>query len=112
MEISFTSTRMQKLFSTRDKMTRQWGQRIAKRIAQRLMEFKAAQTLGDISYLPPARCHELSGNRAGQLSVDLEHPFRLIFTPDHDPRPRKEDGGLDWTKVTKIIVIEVVDTHQ
>ena len=43
--------------------------------------------------------------------MDLDHPYRLIFKPDHSPLPRNEDGGLDWGRVMKIVVIEVVDTH-
>ena len=43
--------------------------------------------------------------------MDLDHPYRLIFKPDHQPLPRKDDGGLDWDQVTKVLVTEVVDTH-
>ncbi len=61
--------------------------------------------------LPQARCHELLGNRKGELAVDLKHPYRLIFEPANDPIPRKPDGGLDWTQVTAINILEVVDYH-
>jgi proteic killer suppression protein len=71
----------------------------------------AAVTLDDISRVPPARCHELTANRQGQLSVDLKHPYRLLFIPANDPVPRKVDGGLDWARVTEIEIIEIADTH-
>jgi proteic killer suppression protein len=61
--------------------------------------------------IPAARCHELKQDRKGQLAVDLVHPQRLVFLPDHDPVPAKDDGGLDWTKVTQILVIEITDYH-
>jgi proteic killer suppression protein len=54
----------------------------------------------------------LSGDRGGQLSVDLEHPYRLLFIPANDPIPVKQDGGLDWAKVTEIEIVEIVDTHK
>ena len=76
------------------------------------MELRAADTLADISTLPPARCHQLSGDRAGQFAVDVRHPFRLIFEPAHDPVPRKEDGGIDLTRVTAIRILEVTDYHE
>jgi len=38
-------------------------------------------------------------------------PQRLIFEPDHNPVPQKPDGGLDWTQVTRIRVIEITDYH-
>jgi len=77
-----------------------------------LDEFKAANTLQDIANLPGPRCHELTGNRAGHLSVDLDHPYRLLFRPANDPVPRKADGGLDWSQTTAIKILEVEDTHE
>jgi len=84
---------------------------MARKLQQRLMELKAASCLADISKVPPARCHLLSGDRDAQLSVDLEHPYRLLFIPANDPIPVTQDGGLDWTKVTEIEIIEITDTH-
>jgi len=52
------------------------------------------------------------GKRKGQLSVDLEHPYRLVFEPANEPCPRLLDGGLDWSEVTAVRVIGVEDTHE
>jgi proteic killer suppression protein len=43
--------------------------------------------------------------------MDLDHPYRLIFEAANDPIPRKEDGGLDWMKISAIVIIGVEDTH-
>nr|WP_061431981.1 hypothetical protein [Microcystis aeruginosa] len=59
----------------------------------------------------PGRCHELLHNCAGQLSLDLVHPLRLIFEPANIPIPQKADGGIDWKKVTAVVIIGIVDTH-
>jgi len=88
------------------------GKARAKKLRQRLDELRAAETLADFRYLPAARCHELIGNRAGQLSVDLDQPYRLLFKPANDPIPRKNDGGLDWSQVTAITIIGIEDTHE
>ena len=92
-------------------MKKELGLRMAGKLKQRMSELKAAVVLADISHLPPPRCHELIDNRAGQLSVDLRHPYRLIFIPADDPIPILEDGGLDKNAVTSIEIIEIVDTH-
>lgn len=76
-----------------------------------MMELRAAASLADISRFPPARCHELTGNRKGQLSVDLEHPYRLLFVPINDPVPENKNGGLDWSLITEIEIIKITDTH-
>jgi len=44
---------------------------IAKRISQRLQEFEAAENLEVLRFFPAANCHELKGQNAGQLSVDI-----------------------------------------
>ncbi len=84
---------------------------MARKLQQRLMELKAASCLDDISRVPPPRCHQLSGNRIGQLSVDLEHPYRLLFIPANNPIPVTQDGGLECAKVTEIEIVEIADTH-
>jgi len=59
-----------------------------------------------------ARCHPLRGNLKGLYAVDLIHPYRLLFKPDHEPLPLLNDGGLDITKVTQIIITELkIDYH-
>ncbi|MCZ8222792.1 MAG: killer suppression protein [Microcystis sp. LE19-84.1B] len=83
---------------------------MAKKIRQRLDDLKAVIVLEEMRSLP-GRCHELLYNRAGQLSLDLVHPLRLIFEPANIPIPRKADGGIDWKKVTAVVIIGIVDTH-
>ena len=111
MEIHFVSRKMQKLCNSEKEMRGRFGPRNAKRLQQRLAELAAAESLDDVARVPPTRCHELGQDRKGQLAVDLVHPWRLVFEPDHDPLPTKEDGGLDWKQVTRILVIEVGDYH-
>ncbi|MFW6171672.1 MAG: type II toxin-antitoxin system RelE/ParE family toxin [Planctomycetota bacterium] len=111
MEIHFASRKVQKLCNSEREMRAKLGPRNAKLLGRRLAELKAAVTLEDIRRVPPARCHELGQDRKGQLAVDLVHPKRLTFKPDHTPIPRKKDGGLDWSQVTAIVIVEVVDYH-
>jgi proteic killer suppression protein len=43
--------------------------------------------------------------------VDAKHPYRLILVCNHEETPRKPDGGLDWTRITEVQLIEIADTH-
>jgi plasmid maintenance system killer protein len=92
-------------------MQKAFGAIRAEKLQQRLMELQAADHLGQISRVPPPRCHEMTGDRQGQLSVDLDQPYRLFFIPANNPVPVKDDHGLDWSAVTEIEIIEIADPH-
>lgn len=111
MDILFANKKLEKECNNRILLDKKHGTQQAKLIAQRLVELRAADTLADMLSFPRARCHELTQNRAGQLAVDLDQPYRLIFEPAYNPVPKKADGGLDWANVTAIRVIEVTDYH-
>jgi proteic killer suppression protein len=110
VNIAFDDRKLEKDCNDLLRLTRHHGDRRARLIRRRLDELRAAETLDDLRFLPGPRCHELTGNRAGQLSVDLDHPYRLLFVPT-EPVPTKPDGGLDWSQVTAIVVTGVEDTH-
>ena len=112
MQITFRTRKLQKICSTKAESKKHLGAKCSRKLQRRMMELKAAQTLADISHLPPARCHELTGNRAGQLSVDLEHPYRLLFIVANNPYPERERGGLEWEGVTEIEIMDIADTHE
>jgi proteic killer suppression protein len=114
MDISFKNKKLAKSFNEGPQLLKIHGKLRAKKIQIRMKELRAAESLMDFwpPKSPPGRCHELTkGKRSGQLSVDLDHPYRLIFIPDHDPAPRREDGGLDWSQITVIKILGVEDTH-
>ncbi len=96
--------------STQRVLQADWGQEGAKKITLRLQQLAAAPTLAEMRNLP-GRCHELRGDLAGYLAVDVHKGFRLVFRPTADPPPQKPDGGLDWTAVDSITMTEIVDYH-
>jgi len=110
MDICFLDNRLRRDCNDSQRLKARYGADMAKVISRRLDDLRAARTLEDMRHLP-GRCHELGSNRAGQLSLDLRGPHRLLFAPAHGPAPTKTDGGLDWTQVTAVEVMGVEDTH-
>ena len=111
MEVYYQNRKLEKAFGDESLLKRRYGPGCARLIQERLEDFASKKNLAELRSAPKARCHELKGNRAGTLAVDVEHPYRLIFEPAHDPLPRKPDGGLDWTRVTAIRILSVEDYH-
>ena len=111
MQIFFSSGEDPHDWNDSKRLVRRHSAHRAKLIRRRLDDMRAAPTLEAMRNLP-GRCHELRGNRAGQLSIDLDGPYRLLFEVGDNPVPLKPDGGLDWTKVTTIVVLGVENTHE
>ena len=112
MDIIFKTKKFRKECNNHKLLVRAYGKRRAGLIRRRLDEFQAANSLDELRHLPGPRCHELKGNRAGQFSVDLDHPYRLIFCPENDSLPQRANGGLDWKRITVIKIIGIEDTHE
>jgi plasmid maintenance system killer protein len=110
MEVTFAKSKLQKICNSESKLRGTYGPRMAQVLQQRLADLESADTLEDMRNLP-GRCHELVANLKGRLALDLVHPIRLVFRPDHHPPPIDEDGRLDWSKVTKIEIEEIGDYH-
>lgn len=112
MDIVFKTAKLAKECNEEKLLIRKHGPKQGALLKRRLNQLRAFNSLEDLKNLPQLRCHELKGNRKGQLSVDLNHPYRLIFEPANNPLPKKTDGGLDWAKVTEIMIIGIEDTHE
>jgi len=114
LDILFKSTKLEKELNEKKRLEKVHGSHRAKIIRIRLAKLRAASSLYDVwpPKTGPDRCHELTGDRKGQQSVDLDHPYRLIFVPNHKLVPRKNDGGFDWKQVTAIIIVGIEDTHE
>ena len=110
MEIVFQNRKMQKAANSESAGNRLWGNR-APKIRQRLLELKAAESLADISTLPPPRCHQLSENLDEQFAVDISRNERMVFEVANEPIPRKDDSGIDLGRVTEIRVLRIEDYH-
>lgn len=111
MDILFETADAAQEFNDEKRLVRSHNVQRAKLIRRRMDDLRAAPTLETMRNLP-GRCHELKGNRARQLSIDLDGPNRLILYPAHNPVPLKPDGGMDWKKVTALTVKEVRNTHE
>ena len=108
MEINFKDKKLWELCEQRSTAERKLGSPCARKLRSRLADLQAARCVTD---LVPGRPHPLGGDRAGQFAVDLEGGRRLVFEPDHNPVPTKEDGGIDWSRIARVRIIYVGDYH-
>jgi toxin HigB-1 len=110
LDILFGSKKLEQLCHDDKLATRTYGTPSARKLRARLDDLIAAANLG---YAPrlPGRFHGLTGDRAGQYSLDLHGGCRLVVEPANEPLPLRADGTLDLSKVTAIKVAYVGDYH-
>lgn len=111
MDITFRTRKLERTFNSETKLYAEYGQETGRVIIRRMAFLQASPSLAEVPHTPPLRRHQLTGPRAGKFAVDLIHPKRLVFEPNHDPVPRKEDGGIDLGRVTIIRILSVEDYH-
>jgi hypothetical protein len=113
MQIRFASTRLAGICNSGKDAVREFGPVGGKRLLQRLEDIASARNRAELALLP-GRAHPMRrGQRSNedQWTMDLHHPQRLVFIPDHDPLPLRPDGGPDLVQVTSVCIVEVADTH-
>lgn len=98
MDITYKNRKIEKVCTDAKTAEKTYGREMADKIHQRIDEISAADTVEIMIQFHIGRCHPLSQNRKGQYSVDLVHPYRLIF----------EKSGND-IQIAKIV--EIVDYH-
>lgn len=111
MEIAFASKKLAKQCNDAKERLRTFGAVRAKKLGLRLDDLAAAQVLDDVRKVGVGSPHELKNDRKGQIAVSLDGPFRLIFVPSDDPPATRPDGGIDWTAVRSVRILEVTDYH-
>jgi toxin HigB-1 len=108
MKITFENEDYKTLCEQSNIAQRKLGPQMAKKLRARLAELMAASSVAELC---AGRPHPLKGDRAGQFALDLVHPRRLVFEPDQDPVPFKDDGGIDWSQVTQVCIVWIGDYH-
>ena len=110
MKIDFVNPKDKTFFEDLKQVTKAHGTEVSKKLKTRLDDLDAAQHMEHMCNLP-GHWEELKSKRAGQFSARLHGGMRLIVKPQKNPPPTKPDGGLDWSAIDSIFIVEMVDYH-
>ena len=111
MEIEYSSNKLEKQLSDAKQIKIAFGVN-AKRVAARMDDIRSSPNLKVLLQISSANCHQLSGNRKDQWSVNISANHRLVFEINNNPIPILEDNSIDTIKITDILIIETVDYHK
>ena len=111
MIIEFQCKELQRCAEDERFATRHLGVVCAKKYHQRLAQLEITANFEELRNAI-GRFHELTGDRKGQWSFDLEHPYRLIVTPKTQPIPVDKDGKYIWQEISDALIVEIVNYHK
>ena len=110
MKLSFKSWKLEKSLVTDKGLFKAYGEK-ARKIKQRISELRSAENLETVKRLPALRLHQHQGKDKGRWSIDIWKNWRILFTIDMEPIPRKDDDGIDLSRITDIRIESVEDPH-
>ena len=79
MQITYKNRKIEKVCTIACEAEKKYGDKMAKKIHQRIDEITAVDTIEEMIKFKIGRCHPLEGDRNGQYAMDLIHPQRLIL---------------------------------
>ena len=109
MDLTFKSSRLQRLLESQKSIKRMFGSRSERVIMRQMALLNSAESMQDV-FSGIGGWHELEADRKGQCAGNAGGGKRIIVKPN-PPVPKKQDGGTDWTKVKSVQVVEVEDYH-
>lgn len=107
MKIEFEKRQIKKQFEDDSKLIRRFGIRVTRGIQTRMHELRIVDNLDQISHLPPARLHLLSGEWNGYFAVNVTKNVRLIFRG----LDRFATPTVEKKQIVNIVIEEVIDYH-
>ena len=110
MDIFFQDKKLRQLADDERKCKKELGDRRAILFLRRISDMYTVESLEELRAYP-GHYHELREDRKGQWACDLDHPYRLIFTPHETPIPTDPNGRYIWIEIKSVEIVEIVDYH-
>jgi hypothetical protein len=102
VELAFATVELRSICENRRRATTVVGAGSARELSQRLADLIALETVADFTDLFP---EDILDRSPTERALCLNGGHDLIFCAGHVQVPMTEDGGTDWTKVSRIRII-------
>ena len=102
VELAFQTEQLRTLCENQDAAEGAFGVEAASLLRHRLADLRSARTVADLLAGRPRFADD------GQVFfVDFGENRRLALMPNHVANPHSTEGKIDWTRVTRMRVVEI-----
>ena len=84
MKVHYRTKSLERICTNLEVAIKKYNVSMAEKIHIRIDQIKAADSVAELVHNRIGRCHSLQGDRRGQYAMNLEQPYRLIFTEENE----------------------------
>lgn len=80
---------------------------MARWIRERLEEIEVATTLNEVSHVPPARLHRLSGDKKAFFAVDVSKNWRMVL----EGYDKDDHRCVEEYAIITVVIVGIEEYH-
>lgn len=103
MEIAFETIQLRQICESENRAKRILGEEIAAKLKSRLGDLRAMPNAAELLNVP----YPLSLNDKEHILITLRNDYVMILCASHINNPLSNNGKIDWSKVTRVKVLEI-----
>ena len=103
LELAFAHKSLRELCESQLRAERKFGIAIARKLRARLADLRDAETINDVIAGRP----ELLASAPEKMAVNLGEKVCIVFCANHVSNPRTEAGGVNWSRVNRIKILDI-----
>ena len=108
MNLAFRNAGHPALCECQSKAERAFGIKAATRLRERLADIRAAESVTELVAGQP---REIQEGRRRHFAVDLANGYRMVFCANHVRIPVNETDRVDWSRVTRVKILQIEVGH-
>lgn len=109
MEIAFSSSSLRAVCENEENAESELGTSVASALRRRLADLRSATNISDLLVGDP---HPVDGETGDPMAVNLSESHRIVFCANHPKKPLNAEGGVDWSKVSRIKILRIEKNHE
>jgi len=109
LEISFINKELRSICENKDEAINRFGEGITFQIQARLSDIFAASNIDELFVGNPHKTGEFPFMN---YTIDLTKGFRLEFCANDMEKSYLENGELDWSKISRIKIVNIQYYHE
>jgi hypothetical protein len=105
LDLAFETKNLREICEIEQTAIDQYGKNVAMILRHRLADLYAATSIYDILVGNPRLINNIDNHKI--MVIDLADNYQIRICANHKNNPVLDNGNIDWTKVTRIRILQI-----